>query len=143
MATTFRADIGTGIYTVLASVAVAHPSLLARAFRAKPSSVGPDMPSAYVDSRPEGILHDSGTRTRTMTPSAVIVHAGGDNLEVALALDQLVDVLVDAFTAVPQLAPGTIWSRLSVSDEEVAVGDYLFPAVRLSWPDITIMEGRS
>jgi hypothetical protein len=142
MATTFRSDIATGIFSVLDVYRTANPSRLVRAYRARPSSVGPDLPCAWVDGRPETIAHDSTVRTRTMTPSVLVVRDGGDNAEDALAFDQLVDALVDAFTAQPQFAATTIWSRMAVSDEEVQVGDYLFPAVRLSWPDITIMERR-
>lgn len=142
MATTFRADISDGIYAVLAAYATAHPSRLLRAYRARPSSLGPDLPCAWVDNRPESIGHSQGVRTRTMTPSVLVVRAGGDNAEAAQAFDVLVDDLVDAFTAVPQFAANTIWDELTVADEEIAVGDYLLPAVRFSFGDISIMEGR-
>src|SRR5574343_501652 len=55
----------------------------------------------------------------------------------------LVDVLMDAFTAVPQFATGTIWSALSTADEEYPIGDFLLPAVRFTFPNISIAEGRT
>lgn len=139
--TTFRADMATGIFSVLDGYRAAHPDRLVRAYRARPSGLV-DLPCAWVDSRPESIVHDSGTRTRTMTPSVLVVRDASDNAEDALAMDQLVDGLVDAFTAVPQFAPGTVWSSMSVADEELDVGGLLLPAVRMMWPNVTIQEGR-
>jgi len=142
MTTTFRSDIGDGIYGVLAAYAAANPARLAWAYRARPSGQV-DLPAAWVDARPETVAHSVGVRTRTMTPSVLVVRSPGDNAEAAQAFDNLVDALLDAFTAVPQFAAGTIWDSLAITDEELAVGDYLFPAVRFAFGNISIAEGRS
>jgi hypothetical protein len=141
MATTFRTDIATGIETVLTSFRTAHPTLLLGVHRARPESF-PDLPAAYIDGRPEAITHAQGIRTRTMQPSVVVVRRITNNAEAMVAFDALVDLLVDAFTAVPQFATGTIWDQLAVADEDAPFGDYDFAAVRFTFGDVSIMEGR-
>jgi hypothetical protein len=140
--TTFRTDTSEGIYTVLAAYALAHPDQLVRAYRARPGNIAQDLPCAFVDAFPEAVSHDSGTRTRIAQPSVVVVRAYTDNAEVAAAFDALVDGLLDAFTAVPSFMPGTIWDKVTIDDFEEAAGDYLFPAVRFTFGNISIMEGR-
>lgn len=142
MATTFRTDIADGILAVLNTFIAAHPTLLLRAYRARPSS-SPDDPYAYIENRPEDVTHDSGTRTRTMSPSVVVVRRITDNAETMARFDTLVDLLVDAFTAAPQFATGTIWSRFTVADEDAPFGDYDFAAVRFTFTNISIQEGRN
>jgi hypothetical protein len=141
MATTFRNDIAAGIETVLTTFRTAHPTLLLGVHRARPESF-PDLPVAYIDHRPEAITHSQGTRTRTMQPSVVVVRRITDNAETMAAFDTLVDLLVDAFTASPQFAPDTIWDQLTVADEDAHFGDYDFAAVRFTFGDVSIMEGR-
>lgn len=142
MPTTFRSDIGDGIYAVLAAYATANPSRLVRAYRARPSGLV-DFPCAWVDARPETVAHSAGVRTRTMTPTVVVVRAQGDNAETAQAFDTLVDGLLDAFTDVPQFASNTIWDAVTITDDEIEAGDYLLPAVRFAFGNISIAEGRS
>lgn len=141
MATTFRTDIADGILAVLVAFRSANPSLLTGVHRARPSSF-PDLPAAYIENRPESIGHSMGVRTRTMSPSVVVVRRITDNAETMAAFDTLVDLLVDAFTASPSFAAGTIWDEMTVSDEDAPFGDYDFAAVRFTFDDITIMEGR-
>lgn len=141
MATTFRTDIVGGIEAVLLAFRTAHPTLLLGVHRARPESF-PDLPAAYISNRPEAITHYQGTRTRTMQPSVVVVRRITDNEEAMAAFDTLVDLLVDAFTAVPQFAAGTIWDQLAVADEDAPFGDYDFAAVRFTFGDVSIMEGR-
>ncbi len=141
MPTTFRNDVSAGILSTLNTFIAAHPTLLIRAFRARPESY-PDLPCAYIENRPEVITHDSGTRTRLMNPSVVVVRKITNNAEAMAAFDVLVDLLVDAFTAVPQFASDTIWSRMSVDDEDAPFGDYDFAAVRFTFSEVSIQEGR-
>jgi hypothetical protein len=141
-ATTFRTDTVAGILGVLNAYITAHPAELLRAYPARPESLA-DLPAAFIENRPESITHDSGTRTRTMSPSVVVVRRITDNEEAMTAFDSLIDGLVDAFTAVPQFAADTIWSAFTVADEEYAFGDYIFAAVRFTFTNITAMEGRA
>jgi hypothetical protein len=142
MPTTFRSDVAVGILAVLNAFIAAHPTLLLRAYRARPENVTVDMPAAFIDARPESVTHDSQIRTRLMSPSVVVVRAYTDNPETMTAFDTLVDLLVDAFTAQPQFAAGTMWDTFTVADEEYEIGEYLYPAVRFTFADVTIMEGR-
>ena len=99
-------------------------------------------PDHQHDFRNEDINHSEGTRTRTMSPSFVVVDRVADNIETGDRLDPLVDDLVDAFTAQPQLVTGTIWDRMTVADIPVVIGEYEFAGVRFTIPDVTISEGR-
>ena len=142
--TTFRTAIGDGILAVLDGYKAAHGELLRRTSRARPTNIAAaDLPAAFIDARPETVSHSEGIRTRIMSPSVVVVRRPTDNLEDMAAFDSLVDGLMDAFTAVPQFAPVTIWSDMTVADEEYEIGDFLLPAVRFSFPNISIMEGRT
>jgi len=143
VASTFRADTTAGIVTVLNGVIAAHPTLLLRAYPSRPANVTVDLPAAFVENRPETVSHDSQTRTRLMTPSVIVVREYTDNAEAMAAFDILVDFLVDAFTAAPQFSTGTIWDTFTVADEEYVIGDYLYPAVRFTFSDVTSMDGRT
>ncbi len=140
-ASTFRADTVAGIKAVLDAFVVAHPTLLIRAYAARPESY-PDLPCAYVDARPERVNHDSQIRTRIMSPSVVVIRKITNNEEAMAAFDTLVDLLADAFTAAPQFATGTIWDTYTITDEDAPFGDYDFAAVRFTFGDVSIMEGR-
>jgi len=143
MATTFREDIVDGIMTVLNTYIAANPGRLVRAYRSKPLNVAAgDLPSVYVDVRNEDIRHSEGTRTRVMSPAFVVVDRATDNIETGDRMDPLIDDLVDAFTAQPQLMPGTIWDRMTIRDVPIEIGEYEYAGVRFIIPDVTIREGR-
>jgi hypothetical protein len=140
-ATTFRSDVCDGILAVLNTFIAANPTLLLAAYRARPSGF-PDLPAAYIAERSEDILHDSQTRTRTLTTSVLVVDQISDNAETMQRFDTLVDALIDAFSAAPQFSTTGVWSRMSVADEQVDFGDYVLTGARFTFPDLTIMEGR-
>lgn len=141
---TFRADIVDGIMAVLNAYIAANPTQLVRAYRSKPLNVAAgDLPAAYVDVRNEVINHSEGVRVRVMTPTIVVVDRAVDNIETGDRMDPLIDDLVDAFTATPQLATGTIWDRMDIRDIPVEIGEYEYAGVRITISDITIREGRS
>jgi hypothetical protein len=143
MATTFREDIVTGIMAVLNAYVAANPGRLARAYRMKPLNVvAGDLPAVYIEGRPESITHSEGVRTRTMSPSFVLVDRVADPGETTDRLDPLVDDLVDAFTAVPQLVTGTIWEDMTVTDIPVVIGEAELAGVRFVIGDVSISEGR-
>lgn len=141
MATTFRNDIAAGIASTLTAFQTANPDLLRAVYRARPESM-PDLPAAWIDGRSESVGHSEQVRTRTMTVSVVVVRRITNNAEAMAAFDVLVDRLVDAFSAVPQFATGTIWDQMSIADEDAPFGDYDFAAVRFTFTNISIMEGR-
>ena len=139
--TVARQNLIGGIVTTLNTFKTAHPDLLRGVLSARPASY-PDLPAAWPDSISESVTHDSGTRTRTMTASVIVVRRITDNAETMAAWHTLVDLLADAFTAVPQFTNDTIWSRMTITDEDAPFGDYDFSAVRFTFTDMTVMEGR-
>jgi hypothetical protein len=141
--TTFRTDIVTGLLAMLNGIVTAHPTLLIRAYRARPEGF-PDLPCAYIDGRPEAVQQDTQTRTRLMAPQIVIVRRITNNDEAMTAFDTLVDYVVDAITANPQFAAGTMHrGTFTVTDEDAPFGDYDLAAVRITLTNISIMEGRT
>lgn len=139
---TFRRDIADGILSMVNTFIAANPSLLVRVYRARPPGLA-DFPCAYIENRPEDVVHDVQTRTRVMSPSLVVVDRITDNAETMLRMDILVDKLLDQITATPQLVLGTIHNgRMTIADESEDFGDYILAAVRFTWLDISIQEGR-
>jgi hypothetical protein len=146
MPSTFRTDITSGLVTILDAFITANPTLLRRSERGRPPSVVGDLPIAWVDRRDESIVHDSGTRTRTMQPSVLVVAPITDNVETVIRFDTLVDLLVDHFTDYPHITSNTIWSAMTVEDESYSEGEEpvrYFHAVRFSFGNVSIQEGRS
>lgn len=139
---TFRTEVGDGLMAVFAAIAAYDADLLKEYHRARPESFT-EFPAAYIDQRPETINHDSGTRTRSMNPSIVLIDQIGDNLETSQRFDRLVDVAIEYLTLAPQLATGTIWSRASLQDESATLGDLGYAAVRITLQNITRQDGRS
>ena len=141
---TFRADTTANLLTVLNAYVTANPTLLKRAYKARPAS-SPDVPFAYIDGRSETIRFDQGTQNRVLSGlSFVVVDKISDNGETADRLDTLVDGLVSHLAGYPQLgATYGVWSQLNVTDEDWPFGDYDFAAVRFAFPDISLMEGRT
>lgn len=143
MVTTFRSDIASGLLTILEAFITANPTLLRRAYRARPASWNTDLPAAWVETRNEVVAHDSGVRTRTMTPSVLVVDRLTDNTETMDRMDDLVDALLDHFTASPHITTTTIWDALSVTDETEQLPDGSWvTAVRFTFGNVSIREGR-
>jgi hypothetical protein len=139
-----RETFKTNVATVLTTFSTANPTYCRRVFRARPSG-SPDYPYAFIDRVRMTAVHDAGTRRTTFDGlSFVLVFEGADNPETALLIDQSVDALLDHLSDYPQMG-GTrgIWSTVVIEDEEQVVGDYLFPGVRFTFPDLTEMVGRS
>lgn len=143
MTTTFRSDVAGGLHSILSAFAVANPTLLRRAFRARPSSWTTDTPFGWVETRNETVRHDSGLRMRTMTPSVVVVDRLTDNIETMDRMDDLVDALLDYFTANPHITANTAWDQLTITDETEQLPDGTWiSAVRFTFGDVIIREGR-
>ena len=143
MTTTFRVDLVTGMTTMMVAFIAAHPTIIRRHFRRRPPSSNTDIPFTYLDLRPEVITHDSGLRERLISPSVVAVFQLTDNLETADVQDAATDLLVDHFTAYPHIVAGTIWDQLTVSEEAAPDGDTQRTAVRFTFGNVSILEGRT
>jgi hypothetical protein len=74
--------------------------------------------------------------------SVVVVGEYRLNAEHMDDFDELVDALIEFFTARPHIVSNTIWSRLTVEDYAEEIGDALRPAVRFTFLNVSIQEGR-
>lgn len=143
MTTTFRADSRAGLVALLTGFQTANPTMLGSVLPARPEGFTGDYPIGFVDSQPETIVHDSGTRTRTMTPAVAVVAEKTLNAEEQDRFDLLVDALVDWFTANPHIVAGTIWDRMAVEDYAEVIGEQYRPGVRFTFGNLSIQEGRT
>lgn len=144
MSTTFRASLVAGILDCLDAFIAANPTDLRRRFRHRPMSFATDLPCAYLDLRPEAVSFDSGTRTRTFSPSVVVVDLLAETGETVDRLDALTDALVEHFTGYPSFVAGSIWDRMTVADELEEDGNgSQWAAVRFTFNNISQMDGRT
>lgn len=143
MTTTFRADARAGLYTLLTGFAAANPTMLTDVFTVRPEGFTGDYPIGFVDLLNEQVSHTSGVRTRTMTPSVVIVGEYRLNGERVAQFDVIADTFLDYCTATPHIVTGTIWDRMAVEDYDETIGEQLRPAVRFTFGNLSIQEGRT
>lgn len=154
MATTFRSDLVAGVLSVLTAQKAATPTLLRAVYPARPGSFS-ETPCAYIGARDETITHGGGSagyglRTRTFTGlSVVIVDALPDPTQTIDRLDDLVDALVDRFTAAYAVVAGgsSILEMTGVSDTDVEVagvnGPIVYRGCVLTFGRTFISEGRT
>ena len=143
MTTTFRADVRAGLVTILGTFKTANPTMLGSVLTARPEGFTGDYPIAFPESQPEAISHTSGVRTRTMTPTVCVVAEKALNAAEQDRFDLLVDALLDHFTTSPHITAGTIWDRMAVEDYDEVIGDQYRPAVRFTFGNLSIQEGRT
>jgi hypothetical protein len=146
--TTARVDLVAGFGTMMTAFIAANPTLLKRHFRVRPESVAGELPYSYLDLRPETAAYAVGVQTRTFSPTLVVVGPAVPNDQIVSVLDTLVDALVEyiggyggAFGG--HITANTVWSSMTIADGIEQDGDSVFPAVRFSFPDLSISEGRT
>lgn len=143
MATTFRQDVVAGLLALLDSFQAAHPTMLKRTFPVRPPSF-PELPLAFVGSRDELILHDSGLRTRRMNPTIVFVDLIDlHNTATLDRLDTLIDAALDHFTANPHGVNGAVLAPTRTTSGEIAADGIFYATVEVAFEELTIAEGRS
>ena len=148
MATTFRSDFVAALLTVLNAQKTATPTQLRGVYGARPGAFS-ELPCAYVGARDEAITYDAGTRTRTFAPTVVLVDAFTDATEVGDRMDDLVDLLIDRFTAAYAAVAGgsSITQLTSVTDTELEIrGEAnvaIYRAAVLGFDRTFISEGRT
>jgi hypothetical protein len=140
---TFRNDMAAGLATILAGFMAANPTLVSSTWRARPPSLNVDLPTAFVETRPETVSHANGIRTRTMTPGVTFVDRLTDNNESMTRMDVLVDAAMDYFTANPHITSNTVWDALTTADHLEDEGGSIFLAVTFTFGNISIIEGRT
>jgi hypothetical protein len=143
MTTTFRQDTVSGLKAILDLFKDANPTLLQETFRVQPPSLIRPTPFGFIELRPEEVSHDSGTRTREMAPSIVVVDRWTENDEVMARIDAFVDMFMDHITRHAHIATGIVHGgRLTVEDTIEQEGEAYFVAVRFVYRDIVNSEGR-
>jgi len=123
MATTWRSDVVAAIRTVLVAQQTADAASLRLIFNARPGSF-PETPCAYIGNRDETIRYGGQLRTRTFTGlTVVLVDRLADATETADRLDDLVDALVERFTAAYAAVAGggSLLQLTSVSDTDIVL----------------------
>ena len=146
MTTTGAQDIATGLLSILNTYKTANPTLLRKTWPERPSAFS-ENPLAYVDLGPERVLHTSGTRQRTFTPTVTYVSSFGEK---DIGNRNLVrDGLLDAFTAGVSVISGM---KIIVTDvtpsEETVVNPSTgtastYPTLIFTFAEAILLEGRS
>jgi hypothetical protein len=120
MATTFRSEIVAAIRAVFIARMNASPTLLRAVYNARPGAF-PETPCAYIGPRDERIRFAGQTRTREFNGlTAVVVDSLPDASEEADRMDDLIDLLVDDFTAAVRVGGGLL-QITSVSDADIVL----------------------
>ena len=148
--TTFRSDVVAAHLTILHAQQTATPDQLRKVYSARPGGIG-ETPFAFVGERSETISHGSQLRTRTMTGMTVwICDTFVDASETEDRLDDLVDLLVERYTAAYAAVPGGggLLQMSSAADSEISFASSAgvtttLRAVVFGFPDTFITEGRA
>jgi hypothetical protein len=99
-----------------------------------------ETPAAWIGEITETLQHTSGVRFRRFSIPVIVVDVLADNSETMNRIDDLVDELIDEFTANPHAVSGaTLIEPVSVSEVEID-GPYRGVAISISG---LIQEGRN
>jgi len=141
---TARTDFVTGLVSVLNTYKTANPTLLRGVYTARPEGSAFEKPCAYIGSRDESVIHDSGLRTRTFVGLTVwVLDTFPVDQQTLDRMDIVVDGLQDAFTAAPHAGGGnTVIAVTSVADTEVTMGDAIYRAAVFTFASGVVSEGR-
>ena len=141
---TARADAVAGIKAVLAAYKTAHPTLLRGVGTARPSGSAFEKPYAYIGDRVEVVKQDSGIRTRTLTPTIVLLDTYPSAEETLDRMDVLVDGISDALTAAPHMAGGNTVHEggWTVRSGDETFGEAIYRSETFTLDAITFQEGR-
>lgn len=140
---TFRADYAARLKTILDDFRGAHGDLLRSTFRVRPPALATtDLPTGWVDRRPEEVRLDSGTKERVTPASITLAFPYTDNDELMATVDATVDLFYSHVTqpSYAHVAGGT-WDRMAIEDDfDETSGLWL---VRFTFANVSVMEGRS
>lgn len=121
MAQITRTQFRNALLAILDAEKAASPALLRKTLRYRPGSMGSEKPVAWVGNVVEGLTYDIGTRGRTMTAEVVIADTfRSDNVTDNDPIDNLLDALVERFTAAYNVIPNTVMQLGAIEDGEVA-----------------------
>ena len=139
-----RADAVAGIKAVLVAYKNAHPTLLRGVGSARPSGSAFEKPYAYIGARTEVATADSGIRTRTLSPTIVLIDTYPSSEETLDRMDLLVDGISDALTAAPHMAGGNTVHQggWTVQSGDEQFGEAIYRSETFTLDAITFQEGR-
>lgn len=139
-----RADLVSGVTTMMAAFISASPTLLKRHFRARPESLVTDWPCSWLDLRPERISYDPAIRNREFNVSIVFAIGMGDNDQQMTLLDSLVDAFTDHLDSYAHVLTGSVWSEGTWSEEAIPLSDDTStPGVRWTFAPLLSKRGRA
>lgn len=149
MATTFRTDVVTGLYTALVAFQAANPTNIYSVHKVQPGDMA-GTPLIYIGDRDERIEYSVGIRRRQMALTVILVGSYADRDTNAVRTDATVDLLVDYFQSVERtIVPaaggkaGAIFNLERVDDRDVRVGDAIYPITVFTFREPgDLMEGR-
>lgn len=117
-----RIQFRNSLFTLLTDQQTATPTLLRKVFRFRPGGLGSEKPVGWVGQIVESLAYDSGTRNRVMVAEVICATAfPSDLVTIADPFDQLLDALVERFTANSGVIPTTITELSGIEDGEVSV----------------------
>lgn len=138
---TFRSDLRAAIVSTAQTYATANPTLLRKVLQVRPASFG-ETPVAYVHMS-ESVSFSGGLRDRVMRPALIVVRNQSDSEELATAMDDLADALLEAFTLVPHASAGSdLLQPDGIEDVEDQVGTVSYPGFQITFQAFR-SEGRN
>lgn len=141
-----RSDFRNALYALADAQRTATPTLIRQVLRYRPGGMTGEKPIFWVGTVIDTIAYDAQTRARTMAAECIIATGfPSDELTTTDPFDQLIDLLVERFTAAHHYIPNTVMELLQVEDGEVAFDgperSTLFRGATLS-VRLRIWEGR-
>lgn len=120
MAAITRSQFRTAVVALLEAQRTATPTLLRKVAAHRPGGMANEKPVSWIGEITSELTYDAGTRTHVMTTEAVIATTfPADNP--ADDFDDLMDALIDRFTATPQAIANTILELTGIEPSPVAI----------------------
>ena len=132
-----RADITSGIASMMSAYVAANPTLVVRHYPSMPEALD-NIPCTYLQRQGEQVAFSNGVRVRTARVDIVLVSRLTESGETTTLHDQTVDSLLEWFTLYPHVGgSSTVWDEMTIADEP-AGSDNQFFATRFGF---TISDG--
>lgn len=120
MAAITRAQFRSAIEGILLAQQTATPGLLRKVSRHHPGGMAHDKPVAWIGDIEDALEYDGGVRTRTMTTEGQIATTFSAD-KPSDDFDDLMDALVERFTASYNVISNTVLELTSVVPSDVAI----------------------
>jgi len=115
-----RSDFRDAVETLLEAQRAATPGLLRQTARHHPGGMGGEKPIAWQGEISDDLAYDSGTRNRVMTGAVQIATTFSADLPTD-DFDDLIDDLIERFTAAYAVIPNTILELIRAEPSDVAI----------------------